>query len=96
MGISKIVLFCRSGYIAKLNKTSWHGCLAKHKKGIYIFELKVDDPVDRAFAQIREKNYAAPYLADPRPIWLIGLSFDSKTRHLIDCAAVCQKGQVPV
>ena len=55
--------------------------VAKHKKGIYIFELKVDDPVDRAFAQIREKNYAAPYLADPRPVWLVGLSFDSKTRH---------------
>ena len=61
--------------------------VAKHKKGIYIFELKVDDPVDRAFAQIREKNYAAPYLADPRPVWLVGLSFDSKTRHLVDCAA---------
>ena len=70
--------------------------VAKHKKGVFIFELKVDEPVDRAFAQIREKNYAAPYLADPRPIWLIGLSFDSKTRHLIDCAAVCQKGQVLV
>jgi hypothetical protein len=54
---------------------------------ICIFELKVDEPVDHAFAQIREKNYAAPYLADGRPIWLIGLSFDSKTRHLSDCAA---------
>ena len=61
--------------------------VAKHKKGIYIFELKVDEPVDRAFAQIREKKYAEPYLADSRPIWLIGLSFDSQTRHLVDCAA---------
>ncbi|MBR4653622.1 MAG: AAA family ATPase [Kiritimatiellae bacterium] len=61
--------------------------VAKHKKGIYIFELKVDEPVDKAFAQIREKKYAEPYLADDRPIWLIGLSFDSKTRHLADCAA---------
>ncbi len=26
-------------------------------------------------------------IADGRPIWLIGLSFDSKTRHLVDCAA---------
>ena len=62
--------------------------VAKHKRGIYIFELKVDEPVDKAFRQIREKNYAAPYLADGRPIWLIGLSFDSKTRHLVDFAAV--------
>ena len=70
--------------------------VASHKKGIYIFELKVDEPVDKAFAQIRRKKYAEPYLADGRPIWLIGLSFDSKTRHLVDCAVVCQKGQVPV
>ena len=61
--------------------------VTKHKKGIYIFELKVDEPVDRAFAQIREKKYAEPYIADGRPIWLVGLSFDSKTRHLVDCAA---------
>ena len=61
--------------------------VAKHKRGIYIFELKVDEPVDKAFAQIRTKGYAEPYLADGRPIWLIGLSFDSKTRRLVDCAA---------
>ena len=61
--------------------------VARHKKGIYIFELKVDEPVDKAFKQIREKGYAEPYVADGRPIWLIGLSFDSKTRHLVDCAA---------
>ncbi len=62
--------------------------VSKHKKGIYIFELKVDEPVDRAFTQIREKKYAEPYVADGRPIWLIALSFDSKTRRLVDCAAV--------
>ena len=61
--------------------------VAKHPAEVCIFELKVDEPVDRAFAQIREKKYAEPYLADPRPIWLIGLSFDSHTRHLVDCAA---------
>ena len=61
--------------------------VATHKKGIFIFELKVDEPVDKAFAQIRRKKYAEPYLADGRPIWLIGLSFDSRTRCLVDCAA---------
>ena len=60
--------------------------VAKHPAEICIFELKVDEPVDRAFAQIREKGYAEPYVADGRPIWLIGLSFDSKTRHLADVA----------
>ena len=61
--------------------------VAKHKKGIFVFELKVDEPVDEAFRQIREKGYAEPYRADGRPVWLIGLSFDSKTRHLVNFAA---------
>ena len=61
--------------------------IAKHLAMIVIFELKVDDPVDKAFAQIREKGYAEPFRADTRPVWLIGLSFDSKTRSLADCAA---------
>jgi hypothetical protein len=33
-------------------------------------------------------GYAQPYAADSRPVWLVGLSFDSKTRHLVDFAAV--------
>ena len=61
--------------------------VARHPIEVCIFELKVDEPVDRAFAQIREKGYAEPFLADSRPVWLIGLSFDSKTRHLVDFAA---------
>ena len=43
--------------------------------------------MDKAFKQIREKGYAEPYRADSRPVWLIGLSFDSQTRHLVDFAA---------
>ena len=58
--------------------------VAKHPALVCIFELKVDEPVDRAFLQIRDKNYAAPYMADGRPIWFVGLSFDSKTRHRDD------------
>ena len=62
--------------------------VASHVNGVFIFELKVDEPVDKAFRQIREKNYAAPYLASGLPIHLIGLSFDSKTRHLVDAVAL--------
>ncbi len=61
--------------------------VAKHKKGIYVFELKVGEPVDRAFAQIRAKGYADPYVATGKPIWLVGLSFDRESRKLVDCAA---------
>ena len=61
--------------------------IAKHPAEVCIFELKVDEPVDKAFRQIREKGYAEPFRADSRPVWLIGLSFDSQTRHLVDFAA---------
>jgi hypothetical protein len=61
--------------------------VAENPEMVCVFELKVDEPVDKAFAQIRRKEHAEPYLADGRPIWLIGLSFDSKTRRLVDCAA---------
>ena len=61
--------------------------VAKHPAMVCVFELKVDDPVDKAFKQIREKGYAEPYAAESRPVWLIGLSFDSETRQLVDCAA---------
>jgi len=61
--------------------------VAKHKRAIYIFELKVGEPVDEAFRQIREKGYADPYVASGRPIWLVGLSFDRDSHRLVDCAA---------
>ena len=62
--------------------------VAEHKRGIYVFELKVGEPVDAAFRQIREKAYADPYAASCKPVWLIGLSFDRDSRKLVDCAAV--------
>ena len=61
--------------------------VASHVNGVFIFELKVGEPVDKAFRQIRAKGYAAPYLASGQPIHLIGLSFDPETRHLVDAAA---------
>ena len=60
--------------------------VAEHPCGIYIFELKVDEAAQKAIDQVKAKNYAAPYQAKGLPIWFVGLSFDSKTRHLADCA----------
>ncbi len=61
--------------------------VAVHPCGVYIFELKVDRTAEEALAQIREKHYAAPYRADSRPVWLVGLSFDRGTRQLLDAKA---------
>ncbi len=61
--------------------------VAVHPCGVYIFELKVDESADAALAQIRERRYDAPYRAESRPVWLVGLSFDRKTRRLADAKA---------
>ena len=83
-------LLASCGFDFKMESVQSNGradVVAEHPALVCIFELKVDEPVDKAFAQIREKKYAEPYLADGRPVWFVGLSFDSKTRHLVDCAA---------
>ena len=49
---------------------------------IYIFEFKRDKSAEEALAQIEEKGYAAPYSADPRKLYKIGVSFDSGSRML--------------
>ncbi len=57
--------------------------VAKHPAGVWIFELKVNEPVDSAMGQIRERGYDAPYRALGKPIWAIGLSFDRDSRRLV-------------
>lgn len=56
--------------------------IADHPCGTYIFELKVDQPAAIAMAQAVAREYAAPYRAAGKPVWLIGLSFDGATRKL--------------
>ena len=66
--------------------------IAEHPSGVSIFELKVDGTAEAALAQIKAKDYAAPYRARNLPIWAIGLAFDSKTRQLIDAKEEKLKG----
>ena len=61
--------------------------VATHPAGVWIFELKVDDTAEHALEQIRRRDYLSAYLADGRPVYAIGLSFDSKTRQLADLVA---------
>ena len=58
--------------------------VADHACGTYIFELKVDKPAALATTQAERKAYAAPYAATGKPVWIIGLAFNSKIHRLID------------
>ena len=57
-------------------------CILETERFVYIFEFKVDVSAEAAIAQIEEKGYALPYGADPRKLYKIGVSFDSKERSL--------------
>ena len=67
--------------------------VARNRNGVWIFELKRDASAAAALAQIREKDYAAPYRAGGRPVWAIGLNFDSRTRQLTDAASELLTGR---
>ena len=51
---------------------------------IYIFEFKLDKPVEDAMAQIDDKDYTIPYQADNRKLYKIGIVFSTQKRNIAD------------
>ena len=49
---------------------------------VYVFELKMDQPAQKALEQIDEKGYMLPFAYDGRQLHKIGLSFSTKTRTI--------------
>ena len=66
----------------------------KTKNDIYVLELKVDDSVDNALAQIDSKGYAIPYEADGRTITKCGVAISSEARNIVHWRAVDNDGKV--
>ncbi|MEA1916633.1 MAG: AAA family ATPase [Campylobacterota bacterium] len=52
----------------------------KLPQAIYVIEFKVDGT--NALAQIKEKNYHEKYLNENKPLYLIGIEFDTKARNI--------------
>ena len=59
---------------------------------VYIFEFKVDKSAAEALAQIENKEYALPYLADKRKLYKIGVNFATASRNLTEWEVRPQKG----
>ena len=59
-------------------------CIVETDDFVYIFEFKVDKPAREALQQIEDKGYAAPFAADSRQVFKIGVSFDSGQRNLAE------------
>ena len=63
----------------------------KTKNDIYVLELKVDDSVDNALAQIDSKGYAIPYEADGRKVTKCGITISSEARNITHWRALDTK-----
>lgn len=57
-------------------------CVVKTPDYIYVFEFKLDKPIDDAMAQIDDKGYTIPYSADSRKLYKIGVVFSSEKRNI--------------
>ncbi len=60
----------------------------KTKDYIYVMELKVDTPAEKALAQIDTKEYMLAFAADGRTQYKIGVSFSSKKRSISEWKCV--------
>jgi hypothetical protein len=49
---------------------------------VFILEFKCNQSADAALAQIREKEYAAPYRGTGKGIFLVGIDFDTEARNI--------------
>lgn len=61
---------------------------------VYVLELKVDDSVENALAQIDNKEYAIPYESDGRNVVKCGVSISSKSRNISHWKTVDSEGKV--
>ena len=80
---SLMVLFKLLGFYVEVERHTSRGRMdvtLQTKDYVYVIELKVDQSAEAALCQIEEKQYAAPFAADPRTLFKIGVCFSSEER----------------
>ena len=53
-------------------------------QGIYVMEFKLNEPAERALAQIKTQGYAQPYLAHATTVKAVGISFSAEHKQVSD------------
>ena len=66
----------------------------KTKNDIFVLELKVDDSVDNALAQIDSTGYAIPYESDGRKVTKCGVSISSEARNITHWRSIDEEGNI--
>ena len=80
-------IFLLTGQLVHTEKHTSQGridSVVETPEHVYIFEFKVDKPVEEALEQIERNGYAKPYAGDARTLHKIGAVFSTKTRTLSD------------
>ncbi len=75
------------GYFTQIEINSGRGkldCIVFIENKIFLFEFKLDQTREKAIAQIKERNYHAPYLGQGKQIYLIGVNLVSEQREMED------------
>ncbi len=82
---SLLMLFKLMGFYVQVERHTSNGRMdvtIQTQDYIYIMELKVDKSSEVALQQIEDKQYAAPFAADSRQLYKIGVCFSSETRKI--------------
>ena len=58
--------------------------VVKTETHIYIIEFKIDQSAQAAIQQIKNKQYALKYADNTRPIYIIGINFDTEKKKIED------------
>ena len=59
-------------------------CVVQTADYIYVFEFKLDAPIEEAMKQIDDRGYTIPYTADQRKLYKIGVVFSTEKRNITD------------
>ena len=78
------LLSCCTVLIEKQNSKGRADIIIESDHDIYIFEFKLDGSAEEALQQIEDRQYALPYLNDPRPVHRIGVNISSQTRTVAE------------
>ena len=73
------------GFYTEVEHNTSHGridLLIKTADYIYILELKLNGTADEALQQIERRQYAAPFAADQRKLFKLGINFSTQTRKI--------------
>jgi len=58
--------------------------IVETKKYVYCFEFKLNEPAEKALAQINEKDYLLPWRTTQKQLYKIGISFDGEKRNIAE------------